>query len=112
MGLYVDLTQEEKDILSAWERNTRGWFNSAANMLQQARALQASLDASGGPRDIITALDNGEEVPNSSGLAGAHKLTKQEWASLVAVLDAYITDTDTTAVRQLFAKAAGPTAGL
>jgi hypothetical protein len=112
MATYNSLTQPEKDILSAWERNTRGWFNTAASLLQQARALQAALDTSGGPRDLITSLDNGEEVPNSSGIAGAHPLTKQEWASLVAVFDGYITDVDTPAVRQLMAKAAGPVAGL
>lgn len=112
MATYDSLSQADKDILAAWERNTRGWFNTAARLLQEARALQAALDATGGPREIITSLDNGEDVPNSSGIAGAHPLTKQEWSALVAVFDGYITDTDTAAVRQLFAKAAGPTAGL
>ncbi len=112
MATYDSLSQEDKDILGAWERNTRGWFNTAASLLQQARALQSALDASGGPRDLITSLDNGEEVPNSSGIAGAHPLTKQEWAQLVAVFDGYLTDMDTTAVRQLIAKASGPLAGL
>lgn len=112
MGLYVDLPQEDKDILAAWERNARGWFNSAATLLAQARALQAAADAGGGPREIITALDAGEEIPNSSGIAGAHDMTKSEWGALVAVLDEYVTNNDNAEDRQLFAKAAGPTAGL
>ncbi len=112
MATYDSLTPEQKDVLGAWERNTRGWFNTIARSLMEARSLQAALNASGGPRAIITSLDNGEEVPNSSGIAGAQKLTKQEWAALVAILDGFISDIDTTAVRQNIAKAAGPTAGL
>ena len=76
MATYASLTQEEKDILSAWERNTRGFFNTIARSLIEARALQAALDASGGPREIITALDPTEEVPNSSGISGAQSLNR------------------------------------
>jgi hypothetical protein len=112
MATYASLTQEQKDVLAAWERNTRGWFNTIARSLMEARALQAALDASGGPREIVTSLDVGEEVPNSSGIAGAQNLTKQELAALVALIDGFITDFDVDAVRQNIAKAAGPTAGL
>lgn len=112
MGTYADLSQEDKDILAGWERNQRAWFNSAARLLVEARALQASIDAAGGPRDIVTGLDNGEKIPNSGALAGGHDMTKQEWASLIAIMDEYVTNNDTAADRQLFAKAAGPTAGL
>jgi hypothetical protein len=112
MGLYVDLTAEEKSIIGAWERNARGGFNSIARLVNEFRALQAALDASNGPRDIITGLDAGEEIPNTSGLAGAHDMTKAEWSSLVALLDGFLTTYDTAANRQLYAKASGPTAGL
>lgn len=112
MATYDSLTADEKQILSAWERNQRGWFNTVARTLMEARALTAAIDASGGPRDLITSLDADEVIPNSGGLAGAHSLTKQEWSSLVAVMDAFVLANDTPAVRELFAKAAGPTAGL
>ena len=112
MGLYADLPAEDKAIIEAWERNARGGFNSMARMVNEFRALQAALDASGGPRDIITALDPGEEIPNTSGLAGAHSMTKQEWSDLVALLDGFLTSYDTAVNRRLYAKAAGPTAGL
>lgn len=112
MALYADLNDEEKNVLGTWERNMRGWANSAARLLVEARALQAAADASGGPRNIVTGLDNGAEIPNTGGLAGAQNMTKAEWAAVFAILDAYITAHDTAVVRQNFAKAAGPLAGL
>jgi len=114
MGLYVDLSQSDKDILAAWERNTRGWINGIISRgIVQARALKASLDASGGAGDILDSLDAGEVVPNSGGISGAQDLTKEEWATLRTVgLGGYLTTYDTVAVRKVAAKAAGPTAGL
>ena len=112
MATYAELTAEQKSILAAWERNLRGWTNTAARLLAEARALQAAADASNGPRDIVTSLDAAEEIPNSSGIAGAHDLTRAEMAAIFTILDNYITAHDTDAVRRNFAKASGPTAGL
>ena len=114
MGLYVDLSQSDKDLLAAWERNDRGWLNGLISRgIVEARALKASLDASGGAGDILDSLDAGEVVPNSSGIAGAQPLTKEEWLTLRNTgLADYLTTYDTVAVRELLAKAAGPTAGL
>ena len=112
MATYQSLTDEQKAILAAWERNARGWTNSLARLLIEAKQLIAAADATGGPRDIVTSLDPGEVVPNSSGLAGAHDLTKQELAEVVALLDEVIANNDNDPDRQLMAQAAGPTAGL
>ena len=113
MASYDSLTQEQKDVLGAFERNMRGWFNTIARSLHEARSLQAAANASGGPREIVVSLlSNDVEVPNSSGIAGAQNLTKQELAALVALMDGFVTDFDTDTVRQNIAKAAGPTAGL
>ena len=113
MATYASLTQEQKDILSAWERNTRGWFNGLSRQITEARALKASLDASGGAGVILDSLDIGEIIPNSSGIAGAHDLTKENWALLrSAGINAFLTEYDTTQVREVLAKANGPTAGL
>jgi hypothetical protein len=114
MAFYDDLTQDQKDILAAWERNLRGWINNNISRgIIEARALKASLDAAGGAGDILDSLDAGEIVPNSGGIAGAHDLTKEEWATLrSAGLNTFLTSYDTTNVRALAAKAAGPTAGL
>lgn len=107
MGLYADLQQEDKDIVEPWERNQRGWFNQLFGLLQNARALQSMIDASGGPRAIVTALDAGEEIPNTSGMAGGHPMTKAEWATLIGLMDDFLVAHDTPAVRQLIAKAIG-----
>ena len=113
MATYAPLTQDEKDLLAAWERNTRGWLNSLSTAIAQARALDASLEASNGPGAILDSLDVGEIVPNSSGIAGAQNLTKEEWAVMrQAGLQDFLLAYDTDAVRRVLAKAAGPTAGL
>ena len=114
MGTYNNLSQDDKDILAAWERNLRGWINGIVSRgTVEARALKASLDASGGAGDILDSLDAGEVVPNSGGIAGAQNLTKEEWLVLRNTgLNDFLTTYDTVGVRQVAAKAAGPTAGL
>ena len=113
MATYNSLTQDKKDLLAAWERNTRGWVNGLARLLVEARALDAALNASNGPGAILDSLGASEVVPNSSGIAGAQNLTKTEWDTLrTAGLADFLSNYDTTGVRQVFAKAAGPTAGL
>jgi len=112
MGLYVDLTQDEKTRTEAWDRDLRGWINSLATLLVQARALKAAADASGGPKEILATLDAGEIIPNTGGIAGAQNLTKEEIETLrSAGLDDLVTKYDVEIIRQFFAKAAGPTAG-
>ena len=113
MGTYNNLSQGDKDILGAWERNTRGWINNNISRgIIQARALKAALDASNGAGDILDGLNAGQVVPNSSGIAGAQDLTKEEWATLRGAFNTFLTTYDTTATRALAAKAAGPTAGI
>jgi len=114
MTTYSNLSQDDKNILGAWERNLRVWINNNISRgIIEARALKASLDASGGAGDILDSLDAGEIVPNSGGIAGAQSLTKEEWATLrTAALNSFLTNYDTITVRALAAKAAGPTAGV
>ena len=113
MATYASLTAAEKSIVEAWDRNNRGWLNSLATLLIQARALKASADASGGAGEILATLDAGEIVPNSGGIAGAQDLTKEVIAALrTAGLDDFVTKYDTATIREYIAKAAGPTAGL
>ena len=114
MATYASLPQGDKDILAAWERNLRGWINNNISRgIIEARALKASLDAGGGAGAILDGLNAGQVVPNSGGIAGAQDLTKEEWLTLrTAGLNAFLTNYDTLTVRELAAKAAGPTAGL
>ncbi len=114
MGTYANLSQSDKDILGAWERNLRGWINNNISRgIIEARALKASMDASGGAGEILDGLNAGQVVPNSSGIAGAQDMTKEEWATLRSTgLSGFLTTYDTDQVRALAAKAAGPLAGV
>ncbi len=113
MGTYNNLSQGDKDILGAWERNVRGWANDVARVANSARALKASMDVPGGAGDILDGLSNGQVVPNSGGIAGAQDMSKEDWATMRAnFLNTFLTNHDTTATRILTAKASGPVAGL
>jgi hypothetical protein len=113
MATYASLTASEKSIVEAWDRNNRGWLNSLATLLVQARALKASADTSGGAGDIISSLNEGECIPNTGGIAGSQKLTKEVMTELRMIgLDDFVTKYDTPDIREYIAKAAGPTAGL
>jgi len=113
MGLYKDLTARQVELLGETTKQSRAWFNGLAALLTQARAIDAAMKASGGPAAILDSLDAGEIVPNTSNIAGAQDLTKEEWATLrVAGFDDFLAQYDTVAVRRILAKACGPTAGL
>ena len=113
MGTYANLSQSDKDILGALERNFRGWINGIVSRgIVQARALKAALDAGGGAGDLLDGLNAGQVVPNSGGIAGAQDLTKEEWETLRVAFNTFLTTYDNVATRALAAKAAGPLAGV
>lgn len=112
MGLYADLTAEEKAITKETTNQLRALMGEMARLIVTSKTIQYAVDAPGGLREIVTALDNTESVPNESGLAGAHSLTRAELAAVVALLDLYITTFDTTPNRELMAQARGVLAGL
>ena len=113
MVTYDSLTDDQKQVLAAWESNTRAWIsNIIGRGVSQGRVLDAAYDASDGAGDLLALLDPGEVIPNSSGLAGAQDLDTAEWATLVTGLKAFLTAYDTGATLQNVAKAGGPTAGL
>jgi hypothetical protein len=94
------------------KKHSRRVFNTLSRLINEFRQLRAAADASGGPREIVTSLDAGQEVPNTSGLAGAHTLSKAEWASLLGVIDDILLNYDTAAIRQILSKSSGVNAGL
>ncbi len=111
---YTDLSAAEKEVLAVWERNVRGWIHTIISKgIVQARALDASMQAPGGAGSLLDSLDAGEIIPNSSGIQGGLDLTKEQWLVLRSIgLGGFLNTYDTTAVRQVAATAAGPTAGL
>jgi len=113
MGTYANLSQSDKNILNAWDRDFRGWINNNISRgIIQARALKAALDASNGAGDILDGLNAGQVVPNTGGIAGVQNLTKEEMATGIAAMNTFLTNYDTVVVRAFAAKAAGPQAGV
>ena len=113
MVLYTDLTEEEQTQLQAWVNEFRAFATSIIGKgVVTGRALDAARSASGGAQDLLDSLDVAEVVPNTSGLAGAQSLTKEELGTLITGLTSFLTSYDTVAVRENVAKAGGPTAGL
>jgi hypothetical protein len=113
MVTYDSLTDDEKQVLAAWERNMRAWIGGIIGKgVSTGRVLDAAHDSNGGAGDILPQLDPGEVVPNSSGIAGAQDLDTAEWTTMVNALKAFLVAYDTNAARQNVTKAAGPTAGL
>ena len=112
MATYASLTTEQQAILTAWDRDFRGWVNALATLLIQARVLDDSYNTAGGAGEILALLTAGEIVPNTGGIAGAQSLATTDYTPLVGGLGAFLTSYDTDTVRQLIAKSSGPTAGL
>jgi hypothetical protein len=113
MVTYDSLSVEEQAQLQAWVNQFRSFAtNFIGKGVVTGRALDAARSASGGAQDLIDSLDALEVVPNTSGLAGAQGLTKEELGALITGLSAFLASYDTTNVRENVAKAGGPTAGL
>ncbi len=72
---YEDLTPEEQALLGQAERWLRGMLSSFYSMLDDADfpLKQAFWTANIVP--ILAQLDNGDVIPNTSGLAGAVDVT-------------------------------------
>jgi len=113
MATYASLSEEDKALVGAFERDFRGWFNDLARGIIAARALEAHYIAGGGPGSIIATLDTGEFIPNTGGLNGAQALEQDtDFAALISGMSTFLTTYDTIATRQRIAQAVGPTAGL
>lgn len=89
MKVYADLTEEEKQLLAVWERNTRAWLNTVFGRgFLEAEILEKQYEKY--IKDILYSLDTGEVIPNSGGLAGAEHLTSDEWKVFIRLLKDYL----------------------
>jgi hypothetical protein len=107
MATYNSLTQEQKNILGALATQTRAF----AGVLARANTIAEVLvdDWNAQVSAIVSSLDPGEVIPNTSGLAGAASVTKEE---IVNLFDTSLTNLlatyNTATARQLYVKLAGP----
>jgi hypothetical protein len=112
MATYASLTTEEKNILQNMTNMLRGWAGEQARTNNHAEVINDDYNAQ--VVTLLTSLDAGEVIPNTSGLAGAASLTKEEVTTLVSHVQNILTDMsthtsgfNTTTLRQAWTKAAG-----
>ena len=103
---YADLTAEQKANLQDWLTSLlRPWAGEQARVNNHGDVANTGYNAMASA--ILAELAGSDEIPNESGLAGAASLTKDEVVSIVSHVQNILTNYNTTAHRQLWAKAAG-----
>lgn len=103
MGLYANLSPADKAIVDNTTNLIRGACAEMAGIWNRIKAIADDTNATA----LVTGLDNGEIIPNTSGLAGADDLTEAEVISLFMLLNGIRTTNDTTQNRNAMSKAAG-----
>ena len=114
MALYTDLTTEQQNILQDFTNLCRAWAGEQARVNNHGDAINTTYNAQ--VVTILSSLDTGEVIPQTSGLAGSASLTKEEVTTLVSHIQNMLTDMsthtsgfNTSTLRQAWAKAAGAT---
>ena len=112
MATYDSLSTEDKAILQNMTNMCRSWSGEQARTNNHGEAINTTYNAQ--VVTILSSLDAGEVVPNTSGLAGAASLTKEQVITLVSHIQNVQTDMsthtngfNTDGLRQVWAIAAG-----
>src|SRR5687767_10145766 len=91
MGLYNDLNAQDKAIVQNTVNLVRGAASEMAQIFNHLKAIADDSNAVG----LVTGLDAGEVIPNTSGLAGSDELTRSEVVTLYNLLNGIRTTNDT-----------------
>ena len=111
MSTWVELTQEQRDVYQAFERQLRASMGEFHQVLNKFVELDNTYNAQ--ILAVLAELDDNTVVPNSSGLDGSASLDSDaEMVSLVAHLQSALTSYNTTGHKNLRNKAAGINATL
>lgn len=106
MATWAELTQEQRDIYSVFERDLRSISGELQRLCNKAAALNSRYTSQMLP--ILAALNDNTIVPNSSGLAGSQSLSSDaDMATLVGHLQGILTSYNTSGHQEMRAKAAG-----
>jgi len=103
---YIDLTAEQKAVLTDYVRNLRAWCGEQARTNNHGEALDTGYQ---NMTAIFAALGDSELIPDESGLGGAQTLTKAEVVTLTSHNQGVQSNYNTANHRLLWAKAAGST---
>ncbi len=106
MATWAELTDEQRDIYTTFERNLRGVMGQFQRICNDFRILDNTYNAQ--VQGILTSLDDNTIVPNTSGLAGAASLDSDaEMVTLVSYLQGILTNYNTIPHQQIIDKASG-----
>ena len=102
---YADLTNEQQRSIDDFLALLRPWCGEQARTNNHGDAVNTQYNAN--VSAILSLLDDTDEIPNKSGLAGATVLTKSEVISIVSHIQGVLTNYNTSGHRQLWVKACG-----
>jgi hypothetical protein len=106
MAAFNELTQEQRDIYTTFERDLRGVSGEFQRLCNKMAALNTRYNAQ--MQAILVALDDNTIVPNSSGLAGSSALDSDaDMATLVSYIQGVLTNYNTSGHQEKRAKACG-----
>jgi hypothetical protein len=106
MATWEELTAEQRDIYTTWERQLRAVAGEQARVNNHWAALNEMYNAQ--VQAVLVALDDNSIVPNTSGLAGAQSLDSDaEAVAIMAHGQGILANYNTQGHRQLWTKAAG-----
>ncbi len=105
MATYDSLTTEQKGTLQEWMNFVRALTGETARMNNHAVAAWDAYNTEASA--IIASLDAGETIPNTSGLAGAVSVTKEETVTVASHIDTIMVTPVTAAHRAAWNRFAG-----
>ena len=103
MATYDSLSAADKAVVQSTVQLIRAVSGSTGRAFNSLKAIADDTNAI----NLILSVDDGETIPNESGLSGADDLTRAELASIWNALTAMKAAYDTTANRAAWSKAAG-----
>lgn len=106
MATWAELTNEQRDIYTEWERQLRAIAGEQARVNNHWAALNDMYNAQ--MYAILADLTDNTVVPNTSGLAGSQSLDSDaEAVTIMAHGQGILANYNTANHRQLWTKAAG-----
>jgi hypothetical protein len=103
MATYASLNPVDRAIVDNTVNLLRGCAGELCKIFNKIKAIADDSNATG----LVTSLDVGENVPNTSGLTGADDLSRTEAVNLYNFLNGIRTANDTAANRASMTKACG-----
>ena len=103
MATYAELSDSDKAVVQNVANLIRAGAGELGQIFNHIKAIADDTNATG----LVTSIDAGETIPNTSGLAGADDLTRTELVALYNLLNGIRTTHDTAANRAAMSKGAG-----